>query len=197
MAAGAISISWPKKTMRPCSTVCHFEMASLGSRVVAPERRTIANRQLKTFKFTIRCFLWSKVSSSIVKGLFLQQAFWEYKEFGSKKTFTSIVEYSAQTEFEFTHARMLLHCKLVERWEEGTSSFWSYCTTTVPLSKHWLNGPWWPICELDSSNAFKRFHDRTTNTSAETRLLERHDIKGKHISGPLSSFHTMLITSCL
>ena len=55
-----------------------------------------------------------------------------------KKAFTSIVEYSAQTEFEFTHAKMLLHCKLVEKWEEGTSSFWSYCTTTVPLSKHWL-----------------------------------------------------------
>ena len=55
--------------------VCHFEMASLGSRVVAPERSTNANSQLKTFYFTIRCFLWSKVSTSIVKGLFLKQLF--------------------------------------------------------------------------------------------------------------------------
>ena len=55
-----------------------------------------------------------------------------------KKAFASIVETLAQAEFEFTHAKMLLHYKLVEEWEKGTSSFWSYCTTTVPLSKHWL-----------------------------------------------------------
>ena len=80
-----IALCPQEKIMRPCSTICHFEMASLGSRVVAPERRTIANSQVKTFYFTIRCFLWSKVSTSIVKCLFLKQAFWEYNEFDSNK----------------------------------------------------------------------------------------------------------------
>ena len=113
-----------------------------------------------------------------------------------KQIFISIVEYLAQTEFEFTHAKMLLQCKLVERWK---IILYHYCATVQTLA----NGTWWPFCELNSSNAFKRFHQRTTNTSAETKLLKRprKSIMKTRVNILMALFppftRCLTITSCL
>ena len=79
IAARTISVSRHKNIPRSCSTVCHFEMASLGLPIEAPVGRAFANSQLITFSFTLS-FLQLSKNFSRVESFFLQQTLWRNHE---------------------------------------------------------------------------------------------------------------------
>ena len=171
VVTGTVSISGPKVGIWLWITVCHFEMASLGPPIEAPVGRAFANSQLITFSFTLSFLPLSK-NFSRVASFFLQQTLWRNHEMEWDRV--HILWISKRLNLaEITYVKLWKQHRLEEEMEKVSSSFWSYCTSTVPLSNQELIDQ--DCSAVDFLQTGPLWDNKYWRDKAKQRHIQEHD----------------------